>query len=360
LLQGLGAILLDIDKAIAIIRNTEQDAMVVPNLMEGFNLDKIQAEYVADIRLRNINKEYILKRTAETQQLEKDIADLEDLIAKPARVRKEIIKQLEAVKKKHGVPRRTEILLAQDLAELGPEEDDTPTYPVHLFLSREGYFKKISPQSLRMSGEQKYKEGDGPAFHWETNSGAELLLFTDRQQCYKTLVSAFDDAKASVLGDYLPAKLEMEEGEAILWACLAGDYTGQLLFFFENGKVARVPLSAYQTVTRRKKLTGAYSDKSPLKAVLALPEGQEEQVVLYSTEGRALLFATDQIPAKATRSTQGVQVMTLKKSYKAQRAAFLGDTPIVNHSRYKARSLPAAGALLKAEDQGDTQLELKL
>ena len=241
-----------------------------------------------------------------------------------------------------------------------PEEEDVPSYPVHLFLSREGYFKKITPQSLRMSGEQKYKEGDGPAFHWETTSAAELLFFTNRQQCYKAFAHAFDDSKASVLGDYLPAKLEMEEGETILWAGLAGDYTGQLLFFFANGKVARVPLASYQTVTRRKKLTGAYSDKSPLKDVLALPAGQEEDVVLYSTEGRALLFQTDGIPVKTTRSTQGVQVMTLKKSYQVDHAAPLGQTSLVNQSRYRARSLPAAGALLKAEDQGDRQMTLEI
>ncbi len=358
LLRGLAAILLDIDKAIAIIRNTELDAMVVPNLMDGFDLDRVQAEYVADIRLRNINKEYILKRTAEIQQLEKDIADLEDLIAKPARIRREIIRQLEGVKKAYALPRRTEILYEDPLAEIPAELETAPAYPVHLFLSREGYFKKITPQSLRMSGEQKYKEGDGPAFRWEATNAAELMLFTDRQQCYKTWVSSFDDAKASVLGDYLPARLEMEEGETILWACLPGDYAGHLLFFFENGKAARVPLSAYQTVTKRKKLTGAYSDKSPLKAVLFLPEDTEEEVVLYSNEGRALLFPTEQIPLKTTRSTQGVQVMTLKKSYKVQGAQALSQTPIVNKSRYKARSLPAAGALLKAEDQGDTQLSL--
>ena len=359
LLRGLGAILLDIDRAIAIIRGTESDAMVVPNLMEGFQLDKVQAEYVADIRLRNINKEYILKRTAETEQLEKDIADLRDLIEKPARIRREIVKQLEAVKKKYGAPRCTEILPQDQLAEEAPAEEDIPAAPVHLFLSQEGYFKKISPQSLRSSGEQKYKEGDGPAFHWETTSAAELLFFTNQQQCYKAFAYTFEDSKASVLGEYLPAKLEMEPGETILWACLAGDYTGHLLFFFANGKAARVPLASYQTVTRRKKLTGAYSDKSPLRSVLFLPEGQEEEVVLYSTEGRALLFQTDGIPVKTTRSTQGVQVMTLKKSYTADHALPLAQTPIVNQSRYRARSLPAAGALLKAEDQGDRQISLQ-
>ena len=360
LLQGLGAILLDIDRAIAIIRGTESDAMVVPNLMEGFGLDKVQAEYVADIRLRSINKEYILKRTAESQQLEKDIADLRDLIEKPARIRREIVRQLEGVKKKYGTDRRTEILPQDQLAEQTPEAEEVPAYPVHLFLSREGYFKKISPQSLRMSGEQKYKDGDGPAFHWETTSAAELLFFTNQQQCYKAFAHTFEDSKASVLGEFLPAKLEMEPGETILWACPAGDYTGHLLFFFANGKVARVPLAAYQTVTRRKKLTGAYSDKSPLQDVLCLAEGQEEEVVLYSTEGRALLFQTDGIPVKTTRATQGVQVMTLKKSYTADHAALLSQTPIVNKARYRARSLPAAGALLKAEDQGDTQIRLDL
>ena len=360
LLQGLGAILLDIDRAIAIIRGTESDAMVVPNLMEGFGLDKVQAEYVADIRLRSINKEYILKRTAESQQLEKDIADLRDLIEKPARIRREIVRQLEGVKKKYGTDRRTEILPQDQLAEQTPEAEEIPAYPVHLFLSREGYFKKISPQSLRMSGEQKYKDGDGPAFHWETTSAAELLFFTNQQQCYKAFAHTFEDSKASVLGEFLPAKLEMEPGETILWACPAGDYTGHLLFFFANGKVARVPLASYQTVTRRKKLTGAYSDKSPLQDVLYLAEGQEEEVVLYSTEGRALLFQTDGIPVKTTRSTQGVQVMTLKKSYTADHAALLSQTPLVNKARYRARSLPAAGALLKAEDQGATQIRLDL
>ena len=360
LLQGLGAILLDIDRAIAIIRGTESDAMVVPNLMEGFGLDKVQAEYVADIRLRSINKEYILKRTAESQQLEKDIADLRDLIEKPARIRREIVRQLEGVKKKYGTDRRTEILPQDQLAEQTPEAEEIPAYPVHLFLSREGYFKKISPQSLRMSGEQKYKDGDGPAFHWETTSAAELLFFTNQQQCYKAFAHTFEDSKASVLGEFLPAKLDMEPGETILWACPAGDYTGHLLFFFANGKVARVPLASYQTVTRRKKLTGAYSDKSPLQDVLYLAEGQEEEVVLYSTEGRALLFQTDGIPVKTTRSTQGVQVMTLKKSYTADHAALLSQTPLVNKARYRARSLPAAGALLKAEDQGDTQIRLDL
>ena len=360
LLTALEAILLDMDRAIAIIRNTEQDSQVVPNLMEAFSLDEPQAEYVADIRLRNINKEYILKRTAEREQLAADIADLQDLLSKPKRIRKEIIRQLEEVRDKYAQPRRTEIVQAQDLPKDAPQGEQVPDDPVHLFLSQEGYLKKITPQSLRMSGEQRYKEGDGPAYHFETSNAAELLLFTNRQQCYKTWLHSFDDSKASVLGDYLPAKLEMEEGESIACALLPGeDYAGELLFCFQNGKVARVPLSAYKTVTKRKKLTGAYSDKSPLVGILPLG-GEEDGYVLTSTEGRALIFTAGQIPPKSTRSTQGVQVMSLKKSNTVQHAQPLAGSQIVNLSRYRARSLPAAGALLKAEDQGDTQLAMEL
>ena len=358
LLQGLGVILLDIDKAIAIIRETEQDAMVVPNLMAGFGLDRVQAEYVADIRLRNINQEYILKRTAETQQLEKDIADLTDLIAKPARIRKEIIRQLEGVKKKYGTPRHTEILPVDQLEETAPAEDDLPVAPVHLFLSREGYFKKDLPPVPADVRGAEVQGGGRPRLPLGGRHRGGAPPLHQPAAVLQDLVRDFDDTKASALGDYLPAKLEMEEGEAILWACLAGDYTGHLLFFFENGKAARVPLASYQTVTRRKKLTGAYSDKSPLKDVLFLPEGQEEEVVLYSTEGRALLLQTDGIPVKTTRSTQGVQVMTLKKTNTVDHAAPLAQTAIVNQARYRARSLPAAGALLKPEDRGETQISL--
>ena len=360
LLRGLHAILLDIDRAIAIIRQTEEDAMVVPNLMDGFDLDKVQAEYVADIRLRNINKDYILKRTAEIEQLQSDIEDLTDLAARPARIRRAIIKQLQAVKKAYAVPRHTEILYDDPLAELPAEVQEDPAYPVHLFLSREGYLKKIPPQSLRMSSDQKYKEGDGPAFYWETHSNAELLLISDRQQCYKFWLNTVEDAKASVLGEYLPAHLEMEDGETILWACLPGDYTGHLLFCFANGKIARVPLANYQTVTRRKKLTGAYSDKSPLRGIIRLAEGEETEVVLRTDEDRALLFSTEGIPVKATRGTQGVQVMTLKKKHLVEEVQRLTDTAIVNKTRYRAKALPGTGALLKAEDQGNTQLAMDL
>ena len=262
LLKGLKRILLDIDRAIRIIRETEEDAEVVPNLMIGFGIDQIQAEFVADIRLRNINKEYILKRTQEVDSLEEEIADLQDLVNSPRRIRQVIIGELEQVKKKYALPRRTDIVYDHQTEELLTAEEEVPDYPVNLFLSREGYLKKITPQSLRMSGEQKYKDGDGPFLTWEASNRDELLVFTDRQQCYKTRLSEFEDTKASVLGDYLPTKLAMDQEERVVWACIPGDYRRQLLFFFDNGKAARVELSAYQTQTRRKKLTGAYSDLS--------------------------------------------------------------------------------------------------
>ena len=264
LLKGLKRILLDIDRAIRIIRETEEDAEVVPNLMIGFGIDQIQAEFVADIRLRNINKEYILKRTQEVDSLEEEIADLQDLVNSPRRIRQVIISELEQVKKKYALPRRTDIVYDHQTEELLTAEEEVPDYPVNLFLSREGYLKKITPQSLRMSGEQKYKDGDGPFLTWEASNRDELLVFTDRQQCYKTRLSEFEDTKASVLGDYLPTKLAMDQEERVVWACIPGDYRRQLLFFFDNGKAARVELSAYQSQTRRKKLTGAYSDKAPL------------------------------------------------------------------------------------------------
>jgi DNA gyrase subunit A len=355
LLEGLKKILLDIDKAIKIIRETESDAEVVPNLMLGFGIDQIQAEYVAEIKLRNINKEYILKRTAEVDDLAQEIADLEDIVSKPKRIQKIIIEELQAVKKKYAVPRRTDIIydVEEDFVE---EEELVPEVPVHLFLSKGGYFKKISPQSLRMSGEQKYKEGDEAYLYYETTSRDELLVFTDKQQCYKAQISSFSDSKASVLGDYLPSVLGMDDGENVLWACLAGDYSGSLFFFFENGKVARVPISSYQTQTRRKKLTGAYSDKSPLVGICLLREDTE--VAVYSTDGRCMIFSTAMLSPKTTRTTQGVTVMSLKKNRVVENFALLADTPIVNFSRYRAKSLPIAGALLKPEDRGEEQITL--
>ena len=356
LLKGLKKILLDIDRAIRIIRDTEADAEVVPNLMIGFGIDQIQADYVADIRLRNINKEYILKRVAETAELEREIADLQDILDHPERVKNIIAAELKEVMKKYPAPRRTGILYEHQMAAEPEPEEEIADYPVHVFLSREGYLKKITPASLRMSSEQKYKEGDGPSLRWDAGNRDELLVFTDRQQCYKTRLSDFDDAKASVLGDYLPTKLGMDPGESAVWACVTADYSGHLLFFFQNGKVARVELAAYRTQTRRKKLTGAYSDKSPLAAAYHLKEDLE--MALTSSEGRCLIFHTAVLSPKTTRSTQGVNVMTLKPKYRLEAARPLADTAIQDPARYRARSLPVAGMLLRENDRGERQLSL--
>ena len=357
LLKGLQRILLDIDKAIRIIRETEEEAEVIPNLMIGFGIDQIQAEYVAEIKLRNINKEYILKRTKETDALRDEIDDLEDTLNDPRRVKKILVDELTAAAKKYGEPRKTEILYEHQQMEL-PEEEPEAEYPVRLFLSREGYLKKITPQSLRMSGEQKYKEGDGPRQSFETTSNAELMLFTDRCQVYKVRLGEFEDSKASVLGDYLPAKLKMEDGESVIYALLPGDYSGSLLFLYENGKAARIELAAYQTASNRRKLTGAYSDKAPLAAILRLTEDGE--VAVYSDEPRCLILHTALLAPKTTRSSQGVAVMTLKKNRRLTEARFLAETAIQNPARYRVRSLPAAGALLKGEDNGEKQLTLEV
>ena len=357
LLKGLQRILLDIDKAIRIIRETEEESEVIPNLMIGFGIDQIQAEYVAEIKLRNINKEYILKRTRETDALRDEIDDLENTLNDPSRVKKILVDELTAAARKYGEPRRTEILYDHQQAEL-PEEEPAAEYPVHLFLSREGYLKKITPQSLRMSGEQKYKEGDSLRQSFETNSNAELMLFTNRCQVYKVRLGEFEDSKASVLGDYLPAKLKMEDGESVVYAVLPGDYSGSLLFLYENGKAARIALTAYQTASNRRKLTGAYSDKSPLAAILRLTEDGE--VAVFSDEPRCLIFHTALLSPKSTRSSQGVAVMTLKKNRRLTEAKFLADTAILNPGRYRVRSLPAAGALLKGEDNGEKQLTLEV
>ena len=355
LLQGLKRILLDIDKAIRIIRETEEEAEVIPNLMIGFGIDQVQAEYVAEIKLRNINKEYILKRVQETAALADEIDDLEDTLAKPGRIRRIIIDELTEVRKKYAVPRRTEIVYSHEIEE-EPEEDAPEDYPVHLFLSREGYFKKITPQSLRMSSEQKYKEGDGPSQYFEATNNAELMFFTDKQQVYKTRASEFGETKASLLGDYLPGKLGMDAGENVVFLCLPGDYSGSLLFAFENGRVARVALSAYATTSNRRKLTGAYCDKFPLVQILPLTEDRE--LALLTNEPRALLVHTALLAPKTTRSTQGVQVMNIKPKYRLERLAEVADTGITNQARYRTRTIPAAGALLRPEDSEEKQLEL--
>ena len=355
LLQGLKRILLDIDRAIQIIRETEEEAEVIPNLMIGFGIDQVQAEYVAEIKLRNINKEYILKRVAETSALQDEIEDLEDTLAKPGRIRKIIINELEDVKKKYAVPRRTEIVYSHEMPE-EPDEEPAEDYPVHLFLSREGYFKKITPQSLRMSGEQKFKEGDSLRQYFEAANSTELLLFTDKCQVYKTRASEFGETKASALGDYLPAKLGMDAGENVIWLCLPGDYSGYMIFFFENGKAAKVELSAYKTTSNRRRLTGAYSDKSPLKALLHLREDRE--IAVYSTEPRVLIVNTALLGVKTTRTTQGVALLTLKKKYVLDTVRFPEETGITDLARYRGRSIPATGALLKTEDSDDKQLSL--
>ena len=355
LLQGLARILLDIDKAIAIIRETESDAEVIPNLMIGFGIDEQQANFVAEIKLRNINQEYILKKTAETEELERAIEDLEKILKSDARVKSIIVKELDEVSRKYGVDRRTGLVYDHEVFEQSAEEPE-PEYPVTVFVSRGGYLKKITPQSLRMSGEQKFKEGDTLDFSQETTSAAELLVFTNHCQVYKTKLDVFPDAKASVLGDYLPQKLGMDEGETVAKVCLPGDYQGVMVFVFENGKVAKVELSAYATKSNRRKLTGAYSDKSPLKAAFLLRE--ENQIVLYSTDGRALIFSTAQLLSRNSRDTGGNYVLSLKRNALIHRAALLQESEIVNQSRYRAKALPAAGALLKEEDLGFPSIAL--
>ncbi len=356
LLKGLKRILLDIDKAIKIIRETENDSEVIPNLMIGFGIDQIQAEYVAEIKLRNINKEYILKRVQETDALRDEIDDLEDTLNNPQRIKKIIIGELNDAAKKYGEPRRTSIILGHEVEEY-KEEDHIEDYPVSVFLSKEGYFKKITPASLRMSSEQKYKEGDGLRQTFETTNAAEIMFFTDQCQVYKNRISDFDDSKASVLGDYLPAKLGMDAGESVIFAVLPGpDYAGALLFFFENGKAARVDLTAYKTSSNRRKLTGAYSDKAPLACIGRIDADCE--LAVYSTEPRVLIFHTALLAPKTTRTTQGVAVMNLKPKYHLETVKPLEETAISDLRRYRVRALPAAGALLRQEDSEEQQIGL--
>ena len=353
LLKGLERILMDIDKAIAIIRETELDSEVVPNLMIGFGIDEIQANFVAEIKLRNINKEYILKQTKATSQLEQEIAEMEETLSSPRKLKNVIIKELQQVSEKYGQPRKTEILYNVEEAEPEKEEDETPDYPVTVFVSNGGYLKKITAQSLRMSGEQKFKEGDSLAYSVETTNRAEIRVFTDKFQCYKSRLSDFEDSKASLLGDYLPQKLGMDAGENVLQVIFPGDGKGFVLFFFENGKVAKVPLSAYETKTNRKKLTGAFSDKSPVVKILSL--GADAQIAMYSSDGRAMIFSTADLLPKTTRNTIGVAVMSLKKKAVLQNALPLEQSGIENQARYRMKTIPAAGALLREEDSREKQ-----
>ena len=355
LLKGLEQILLDIDKAIAIIRNTELESEVIPNLMMGFGIDRIQAEFVAEIKLRNINREYILKRVSETEELERAIAELEDTLKSRRKIKSIIISELRAIIKKYPSPRKTGIVYASEIEEF-EETDTVEDYPVTVFLSNEGYIKKITPLSLRMSGEQKFKDGDGLKLSFEATNRTELLVFTDRQQVYKTRLSDFEDTKASALGTYLPGKLSMDEGEKVKAVIRPGDYKKNLLLFFENGKAARLDIAAYETKTNRKKLINAYSDKSPLAAAFTISE--DINVAMFSSDGRAVVFNTSLLQPKTSRSTQGVAVMSLKKNHRLVTAAPLEETVIKNVSRYRVRSLPAAGALLRDEDRGETQMSL--
>ena len=355
LLQGLAKILLDIDKAIRIIRQTEEESEVVPNLMIGFGIDEVQAEYVAEIRLRHLNREYILKRTDETGKLEQEIAEMEDILAHRRKIQQIIIVELRDVIEKYSQPRRSELVYAADIV-VEEEEEDTPDYPVHLFLTRDGYFKKITPLSLRMSGEQKLKDGDEITQTMESTNNRELLFFTNRCQVYKAKIADFDDTKASVLGDFIPAKLGMEEGENVIYMAVTKDYSGFMLFFFENGKVAKVELSAYETKTNRKKLVKAYSNKSLLAAARFAAEDCE--LVLQSSAGRLLLLHTGAIAPKSTKDTIGVAVMTLKRGQKLLHVRDYREGEFAKPHRYRTKNLPAAGALLSAEDEGE-QLALK-
>ena len=352
LLRGLKKILLDIDRAIKIIRETEEDDQVVPNLMIGFGIDDVQAEYVADIKLRNINKEYILKRIEEVAGLEEEIADLQDIVNNPGRIKKLIVAELQAVQKKYAVPRRTEIVYEYQTAAAEDAEDETPDYPVHVFCSREGYFKKITPQSLRMSGEQKLKDGDEVAFTCESTNSAELLFFTNHAQVYKTRAADFSDSKASVLGDYVASTLGMDDGEVPIFMTVTTDYSGHMFFFFQNGKCAKVPLTSYQTKQNRRKLLKAYSDKAELAAILHLTEEQELAIFVNAGPAttRLLLAGSALIPEKTPRDTAGVNVVNLKKNARIQRVRPAAGLELNDPHRYRVRTLPAAGALLKETD----------
>ena len=355
LLKGLQAILTDIDKAIKIIRETQEENEVVPNLMIGFGIDEIQAEYVAEIKLRHLNREYILKRTEEIQSLEKDIAELESIVADNRKIRKIIIKELTEVGKKYGQPRKSMLIYADEIRYAEDTEEAVPDYPVNIFFTREGYFKKITPQSLRMSGEQKLKEGDSIRFSAETTNSAELLFFTDKAQVYKAKLNDFKETKASVFGDYVPAKLSMDEDEKALFVVLTKDYKGMMLFAFENGKIAKIPLSAYETKTNRKKLTGAYSDKSPLADIVYIENDCE--VIVTSSNGKVLLFHTGMLAEKSSRTTIGVNVLTLKKNQRLVKAEIYVDGRFTRPDRYRTKNIPAMGTTLSASDKAE-QLSL--
>ena len=355
LLKGLSAILLDIDKAVKIVRETDEEAEVVPNLMIGFGIDEVQAEYVAEIKLRHLNREYILKRTAEIEALEKEIAELEEILKSKTRIKTIIVKELKEIAEKYGQPRKS-IIIYEDIVSYTEEKDDVPDYPVNLFFTKEGYFKKITPQSLRMSSNHKLKDGDEIAQTCEFSNNGELLFFTDKCQVYKAKAADFTDTKASALGEYVPAKLGMDEGENAVYMVATKDYKGMLLFAFENGKLAKVPLEAYQTKTNRKKLTGAYSDKSPLAGMVFFTEDKE--FLLKASSGRMLLIHSGAINLKTTRSTQGVAVMKLKKGHRLFEISEYVEGTFAKPQRYRTKTLPTLGAMPANEDSTDEQLTL--
>ena len=355
LLEGLAKILLDIDKAIKIIRETDEEIEVVPNLMIGFGIDKTQAEYVAEIKLRHLNREYILKRTQDIEQLEKEIAELDDILKSKARIKTIIVRELKAIAAQYGEPRRS-IIIYEDTVQYVEEAVAVPDYACTFFFTKEGYFKKITPQSLRMSGAHKLKDGDEIMQEIELSNNCDLLFFTDKAQVYKAKASDFSDTKTSVLGDYVAAKLGMDEGENAVYLVATKDYKGLLLFAFENGKAAKVPLEAYATKTNRKKLTGAYSDKAPMTAMLWLDEDKE--VLFSASSGRMLLIHTGVLALKATRTTQGVAVMKLKKGQQLIGVKAYAEGTFVKPQRYRTRSLPGLGALPTGEDKGEEQLSL--
>ena len=355
LLKGLEAILLDIDKAVKIVRETDEEAEVVPNLMIGFGIDEVQAEYVAEIKLRHLNREYILKRTAEIEALEKEIAELDEILKSKTRIKTIIVKELKEIAEKYGQPRKS-IIIYEDIVSYTEEKDDVPDYPVNLFFTKEGYFKKITPQSLRMSSNHKLKDGDEIAQTCEFSNNGELLFFTDKCQVYKAKAADFADTKASALGEYVPAKLGMDEGENAVYMVATKDYKGMLLFAFENGKLAKVPLEAYQTKTNRKKLTGAYSDKSPLAGMVFFTEDKE--FLLKASSGRMLLIHSGAINLKTTRSTQGVAVMKLKKGHRLFEISEYVEGTFAKPQRYRTKTLPSLGAMPANEDSTDEQLTL--
>ena len=350
LLRGLEKILLDIDKAVLVIRNTQEETEVVPNLMAGFGIDEIQAEYVAEIKLRNLNREYILKRTEDISQLEKDISELEEIVGSESKIKKIIIKELENIIKKYAQPRKSMIIYADEIEE--DIEEEVPDYAVNLFFTKEGYFKKITPLSLRMGGDQKFKEGDEMLQHFETTNNTDLIFFSDRCQAYKAKAPVFSDTKASVLGEYIPSKLEFDEGENAIYMIPTKDYKGYVFFFFENGKAAKVPLESYATKTNRRKLTGAYCDKDKLAGILYV-EDDENEIMVRSSSGRVMIFKSSDLLAKTSRNTQGVALFKLSKGHRIMSVNIYKDGMLKNPERYRAKSIPSAGQLPRGDEDGE-------